>query len=74
MINGVHALIYTPKAEELRRFLRDVLGFSGVEAGENLAFSDLRLLGRAGRSPGRRAVGLCRDAQSMLQRGAGPAD
>jgi predicted enzyme related to lactoylglutathione lyase len=33
MINGVHALVYTPKAEELRRFFRDVLGWNGVDVG-----------------------------------------
>jgi catechol 2,3-dioxygenase-like lactoylglutathione lyase family enzyme len=33
MITGVHAVIYTKEAEETRAFLRDVLGFSSVDAG-----------------------------------------
>ena len=34
MITGVHALIYTPKAEEVRAFFRDVLEFRTVDAGQ----------------------------------------
>jgi catechol 2,3-dioxygenase-like lactoylglutathione lyase family enzyme len=33
MINGVHALVYTPQAEAVRAFLRDILGWSSVDAG-----------------------------------------
>jgi predicted enzyme related to lactoylglutathione lyase len=33
MINGVHGLIYTPAADEVRAFCRDVLGFPWVDAG-----------------------------------------
>jgi catechol 2,3-dioxygenase-like lactoylglutathione lyase family enzyme len=33
MITGVHALIFSPEAEAVRAFLRDTLGFSGVDAG-----------------------------------------
>jgi catechol 2,3-dioxygenase-like lactoylglutathione lyase family enzyme len=33
MINGAHAVIYTKDAEALRGFLRDTLGFPGVDAG-----------------------------------------
>lgn len=33
MIKGVHAIVHTPEAEELRAFFRDVLGFSSVDAG-----------------------------------------
>ena len=32
-ITGVHALIFTERADELRAFLRDVLGFPAVDAG-----------------------------------------
>jgi catechol 2,3-dioxygenase-like lactoylglutathione lyase family enzyme len=32
-IIGMHALIYSKKAEETRAFLRDVLGFRAVDAG-----------------------------------------
>ncbi len=34
MITGMHALLYTPEAEQLRAFFRDVLGFPAVDAGE----------------------------------------
>jgi len=34
MINGIHALLYTKEAEAVRAFFKDVLGFSGVDAGE----------------------------------------
>ncbi|HEY9349808.1 MAG TPA: VOC family protein [Acidothermales bacterium] len=33
MINGIHGLIYTPAAEEVRTFFRDVLEFPAVDAG-----------------------------------------
>jgi catechol 2,3-dioxygenase-like lactoylglutathione lyase family enzyme len=33
MINGVHGLIYTPAADEVRAFFRDVLEFPSVDAG-----------------------------------------
>jgi hypothetical protein len=34
MITGTHALIFTPEADALRVFLRDVLGFGAVDAGD----------------------------------------
>lgn len=33
-IVGAHALLYTPRAEELRALLRDVIGWEHVDAGE----------------------------------------
>ena len=33
MINGMHAVVYTPKTDEMRAFFRDVLGFPCVDAG-----------------------------------------
>jgi hypothetical protein len=33
MITGVHAILFTPDAEGLRAFFRDVLGFASVDAG-----------------------------------------
>jgi predicted enzyme related to lactoylglutathione lyase len=33
MINAVHAVIYTKESDAVRAFLRDVLGFSSVDAG-----------------------------------------
>ena len=34
MINGVHALIYTKQADEVRAFFRDVLQWRTVDAGQ----------------------------------------
>jgi predicted enzyme related to lactoylglutathione lyase len=33
VITGVHAIIFTPDVERVRALLRDVLGFSSVDAG-----------------------------------------
>jgi catechol 2,3-dioxygenase-like lactoylglutathione lyase family enzyme len=33
MITGAHAIIYSDAAEEVRAFLRDMLGFASVDAG-----------------------------------------
>jgi len=33
MITGTHAIIYSDAADEVRAFLRDVLGFRSVDAG-----------------------------------------
>jgi catechol 2,3-dioxygenase-like lactoylglutathione lyase family enzyme len=33
MIIGAHAIVYSNAAEEVRAFLRDVLGFANVDAG-----------------------------------------
>jgi predicted enzyme related to lactoylglutathione lyase len=33
MINGVHAIVFSPEAEKLRAFFGDVLGLSSVDAG-----------------------------------------
>jgi catechol 2,3-dioxygenase-like lactoylglutathione lyase family enzyme len=33
MINGAHVIIYSRDAEADRAFIRDVLGFSGVDTG-----------------------------------------
>ncbi|MFN8579509.1 MAG: hypothetical protein U0163_00825 [Gemmatimonadaceae bacterium] len=33
MITGVHSLIYSPDAEHVRAFFRDVLGLPAVDAG-----------------------------------------
>jgi hypothetical protein len=33
MITGVHALMFSPEAEKVRRFLADTLGLTSVDAG-----------------------------------------
>jgi uncharacterized glyoxalase superfamily protein PhnB len=34
MITGAHVIVHSPQADELRAFLRDVVGYSGVDAGQ----------------------------------------
>jgi predicted enzyme related to lactoylglutathione lyase len=33
VINGVHAIVFSPQAEQVRAFFADVLGLSSVDAG-----------------------------------------
>jgi len=33
VINGVHAIVFSPQAEQVRAFFTDVLGLSSVDAG-----------------------------------------
>jgi catechol 2,3-dioxygenase-like lactoylglutathione lyase family enzyme len=33
MITGVHAIVFSPEAEKVRAFFRDVLGLSSIDAG-----------------------------------------
>ncbi len=41
MIKGMHALFYTPKAEEVRAFIRDKLGFPYTDTGEGWLIFDV---------------------------------
>jgi len=41
MIRGMHGLFYTPKAEELREFIRDKLGFPFTDTGGGWLIFDL---------------------------------
>ena len=41
MITGVHTMFYTPKAEELRAFIRDKLGFPFSDVGAGWLIFDL---------------------------------
>lgn len=41
MIKGAHAMFYTPKAEELRAFIRDKLRFPYTDVGEGWLIFDL---------------------------------
>src|SRR5437762_11421964 len=41
MIKGVHAMFYTPEAEEVRAFIRDKLGFTNSDTGEGWLVFDL---------------------------------
>ena len=41
MIKGMHALFYTPKAEEARVFIRDKLGFPYTDTGDGWLIFDV---------------------------------
>jgi len=41
MIRGLHAMFYSSHAKELREFLRDKLGLSGVDVGEGWLIFDV---------------------------------
>ena len=41
MIKGVHAMFYSSKADELRAFLRDKLGFKATDVGEGWLIFDV---------------------------------
>ena len=41
MIKGLHALLYTPKPQELRAFIRDKLGFPSTDVGEGWLIFDM---------------------------------
>ena len=41
MIKGLHALLYTPKPEELRAFIRDKLRFPFTDTGEGWLIFDM---------------------------------
>jgi catechol 2,3-dioxygenase-like lactoylglutathione lyase family enzyme len=41
MITGVHTMFYSSKAEELRAFFRDKLGFTGTDVGGGWLIFDL---------------------------------
>ncbi len=41
MIRGLHALLYTPKPEELRAFIRDKLRFPFTDTGEGWLIFDM---------------------------------
>ncbi|MBS1913878.1 MAG: VOC family protein [Bacteroidetes bacterium] len=41
MIRGVHTMFYSSQAEELRKFLRDVIGFSATDVGDGWLIFDL---------------------------------
>ncbi len=41
MIRGVHTMFYSSKADELRAFIRDKLGFKATDVGEGWLIFDL---------------------------------
>jgi catechol 2,3-dioxygenase-like lactoylglutathione lyase family enzyme len=66
VIAGAHTIIFADDAERARAFLRDVLGFEGVDAGDGWLI--FRPAARRGRGPSRLRVGLWPGAsRSLLQ-------
>ena len=43
MITGIHTLIYTTDAEATRVFIRDVLGFDSIDAGDGALSRELNV-------------------------------
>jgi len=41
MIKGVHTMFYSSKPAELRKFLKDILGFSSTDVGDGWLIFDL---------------------------------
>jgi predicted enzyme related to lactoylglutathione lyase len=72
MINGIHALIFTSKVDELRAFFRDVLGFESVDAGGGwliFALPPAELGIHPGEGPSRQELYLmCDDIEATVQR------
>ena len=50
MIRGVHTMFYSSRADELRAFLRDKLGFRATDVGERIGHV-VRGLGQRERVP-----------------------
>ena len=40
MIRGMHAMFYSSQPEELRAFIRDILGFKGMDVGDGWLIFD----------------------------------
>ena len=41
MIKGLHGIFYTPKADQVREFMRDKLGFAYTDTGEGWLIFDM---------------------------------
>ena len=54
MIRGIHAMFFTPNADELRAFIRDKLRFPFNDTGEGWLIFDLKEAGD--RVPSRRQI------------------
>ncbi len=71
MINGVHAILYSPKAEVLRAFFRDVLERPAVDAGHGwliFALPPAELAVHPAEADGHHELFLmCDDIQSTIQ-------
>jgi hypothetical protein len=68
-VTGVHALIYTPAADELRTLLTDAFGFSHVDAGEGwliFALPPAELGVHPGSEPRYELSLMCDDMESTM--------
>ena len=78
MVKGVHAMFYTPQADELRAFMRDKLGLPFVDTGGGwLVFhlSDAEVASHPAEQPSQQLSFYCDDIHQtmaeMKQRGVG---
>ena len=75
MINGVHAIVFSPAAEQVRAFVADVLGLPGVDAGGGwpiFALPPAELAVHPADGPGRHELYLmCDDIHATLAELAG---
>jgi catechol 2,3-dioxygenase-like lactoylglutathione lyase family enzyme len=70
MINGAHVIFYSRDAEADRAFVRDVLGFDGIDAGDGWLIFKLRpaevAMYPTGAAPKHELYLMCDDIASLL--------
>ncbi|HMJ80227.1 MAG TPA: hypothetical protein VK592_04225 [Candidatus Dormibacteraeota bacterium] len=70
LLSGLHAILFSPRAEELRAFLRDVLELSGIDAGEGwliFALPPSELAVHPAPRPDQGLYLLCDDIEATLE-------
>jgi catechol 2,3-dioxygenase-like lactoylglutathione lyase family enzyme len=70
MINGIHAVMFTPDAEALRAFLRDVLDLPSVDAGDGwpiFALPPAELAAHPAGAPGTELYLMCDDLEATME-------
>jgi len=72
MINGAHVIVYSRDAEADRAFVRDMLGFDGVDAGDGWMIFKLPpaevAIHPTGAEPKHEFYLMCDDIASLLER------
>jgi catechol 2,3-dioxygenase-like lactoylglutathione lyase family enzyme len=69
MITGAHTVLYSPDADALRAFFRDVLDFPSVDAGGGwliFALPPAELAAHPGDAPGSELYLLCDDLEATM--------
>ena len=69
MINGIHAVLYTPDADALRAFLRDVLELRSVDAGGGwpiFALPPAEVAAHPAERPGTGLYLMCDDLEAAI--------